>query len=335
MKIFQIVTLSDLGGAQAVVVNLSNSLSKQHKVIVIAGEGDGKMFLLLNPSIKYIRIKSLKKNISPINEIITIIVFIFLSIKYKPDIVHLHSLKAGFLGRLVFSKKKTIYTVHGYDSIRLFYKKYLPVEKSMQNKCKAIVAVSHYDEKILNAEKITNNVSCIYNGIEKPISSVKYEKTILCIARNTKQKKIDVFLETAKILKSYAFVWIGNQDIVSNIPDNVFCMGNILNAGRYNQLSDIFMLPSNYEGLPIAIIEAMSYGKPVVASDVGGISEIVINDVNGYIVENDAILFAEKIKYILENKEIYNRFSENSLRIYNEYLTLDKMVNGYLEIYQS
>ncbi|MDR2410987.1 MAG: glycosyltransferase [Bacteroidales bacterium] len=165
MKIFQIVTLSELGGAQSVVVNLSNALSKEHEVIVIAGEGDGKMFQMLNSGIKYFKLNSLKRKISPVNEIRTICSFYQLYLKYKPDIIHLHSSKAGILGRLVFPKNKVIYTVHGFDSIRLIYKKYLPIERFLQNRCKAIVAVSKYDEKNLKTEHINHNVRCIYNGI--------------------------------------------------------------------------------------------------------------------------------------------------------------------------
>jgi len=165
VKIFQIVTLSELGGAQAVVANLSNVLAKEHDVTVIAGEGDGKLFELLNANIRHIKLNSLKRKISPLNEIRTIVSFLFLGRKYKPDIVHLHSSKAGILGRLVFPKNKIVYTVHGFDSIRLAYRKYLHIEKRLQNNCKAIVAVSHYDEKNLVAEGVVKNVKCIYNGI--------------------------------------------------------------------------------------------------------------------------------------------------------------------------
>ena len=65
-------------------------------------------------------------------------------------------------------------------------------------------------------------------------------------------------------------------------------MGSLPNAGAYNEYADLFILPSNYEGLPMTIIEAMAFGKPVVASKVGGISEIVLDDENGYTVENSA-----------------------------------------------
>lgn len=84
----------------------------------------------------------------------------------------------------------------------------------------------------------------------------------------------------------------------------------------------------------MVILEAMSFGKPVVASDVGGISEIVENDKNGFTIENDANLFAEKIKYILCNEDIYEKFSKNALERFNRDLTVDKMVDSYMKIYK-
>jgi glycosyltransferase involved in cell wall biosynthesis len=163
----------------------------------------------------------------------------------------------------------------------------------------------------------------------------KYSRKILCVARIAKPKRFDVFLETASLLPAYAFIWIGNSEPVADTPENVFCLGNIPGAGKYNHLADLFMLPSNYEGLPVVIIEAMSYGKPVVASHVGGISEIVINDENGYTVKNDPDVFADKISYILENETIYKKFSENALKRFRGHLTVEKMLQGYMEIYQS
>lgn len=61
MRILQIITLSELGGAQTVVVNLSNKLSENHEVIVVAGEGDGKMWQMLHSDVKQEHCKYLKR----------------------------------------------------------------------------------------------------------------------------------------------------------------------------------------------------------------------------------------------------------------------------------
>ena len=343
MRILQVITLCELGGAQSVVVNLANKLSENHEVIVAAGEGDGKMFTLLNPTVGQERLPHLKRALSPKNDFLTILDMRKLYRKYKPDIIQLHSSKAGMLGRIAFPAKKVVYTVHGFDSIRLAYRKFLPIERWMQNRSKAIVGVSRYDEKNLKAERITHQVSTVYNGIYRPEVTKelsfglpkKYKKTVLCIARLSPPKKSDLFMEVATLLPEYAFVWIGNQIEVKEHPENTFFLGNIPNAGAYNAIADLFILPSNYEGLPMVILEAMSLGKPVVASDVGGISEIVRNGENGYTVENKAKLFAEKIRTILENEEIYQCFSKRALSIFEEELTVDKMVDAYLQVYNS
>lgn len=344
MKILQVITLCELGGAQSVVVNLANNLVKEHEVMVVAGDGDGKMWALLHPSVRHKKVGSLQRALSLLNEIKAIIALRKIYKEYQPDVIHLHSSKVGILGRIAFPRSKTIYTVHGFDSIRIAYRKYLPLEKLLQYKCSAIVAVSNYDETNLRQEGIIRNVSVVYNGIKKPISLqqaafggvIGYKKKIVCIARLSPPKDVVLFLKIAALLPQYAFIWIGNQhDYQGTYPANVFFMGNLANAGAYNEYADLFVLTSNYEGLPMVILEAMSFGKPVVASNVGGISEIVEDDVNGYTVRNDAREFVVKISYILENEEVCRSFSHNALVRFEEYLTVENMVNGYMEIYQS
>lgn len=341
MRILQLITLCELGGAQAVVANIANSLCGQHEVVVAAGEGDGKMWCLLDGKIQCVYIPSLRRALSPIHELKAIVELQRLYQKYKPDIIHLHSSKTGLLGRLVFPKSKIVYTVHGFDSIRLVYRKYLPLEKYMQRRCQAIVAVSKYDERNLKNEGIVQHVRQIYNGTYPPLKMKKdpferakeYERKVLCIARLASPKRLDLFLKVAALLPQYAFIWIGNRYPVEiEHTVNVFFMGNLPNAGSYNEYSDIFMLPSDYEGLPIAIIEALACGKPVVASAVGGIPEL-LDGTNGFAVKNDAKEMAEKIDYIFSDAELYKQMCQSAKRTYLKSFTVDKMVDGYLQIY--
>lgn len=345
MRILQVITQSELGGAQTVVVQLSNELSEYHEVILVAGQGDGKMWSMVKDTVIKENCPHLQRSISVKNDLLAAIELRRLYRKYKPDVIHLHSSKAGTLGRIVFPSKKIVYTVHGFDSVRLAFRKFLPIERVLQYFCKAIVGVSKYDERNLKEEGIKRNVFTVYNGISTlDCSNMSIlepfdvgRKTILAIARVSPPKKTQLFIEVARLLPQYNFVWIGNQREVTEygpLPENCYFLGNISNAGAYCSKSDILMLPSNYEGLPMVILEAMSFGKPVVASDVGGVSEIVRNDVNGYALENNTSLFAEKIQYILENKEVYEKFSHNAMEMYNNTLTVDKMVNGYLNIYK-
>lgn len=345
MKILQVITLCELGGAQTVVVQLANELCKRHQVILVAGAGDGKMWNMVSDAVVKETCPHLQRAISPKNDFLAAIELSKIYNKYKPDVIHLHSSKAGTLGRLIFPAGKIVYTVHGFDSVRIAFRKYLFVERLLQHFCSAVVGVSEYDRIHLIEERITRNVSTVYNGISVPDTShlqdidilKQRRKTVLSIARVFPQKKTDLFIDVARLLPEYDFVWIGNQREVveyGELPKNCHFLGNIPNAGAYCSQADLFMLPSNYEGLPMVVIEAMSFGKPVVASDVGGISEIVKNGENGYALENDANLFADKIRYILENDSVYNKFCTKSLESYKSGLTVDKMVSGYMKIYK-
>lgn len=341
MRVLHIITLCELGGAQSVVANIANSLCNGHDVIVASGEGDGKMWDMLDKRVERVHCKHLQRKPSLLGDLRTLYDFWRLYRKYRPDIIHLHSSKAGILGRVAFPKKKTIYTVHGFDTVRLANRHFLFLEKLMKRCCASIVAVSKYDEQNLIAENIKKNVITVYNGTLTPVVNDKlsfkipqeYKKTVLCVARNIYPKNPQLYMDVARMLPQYAFVWIGNKEPVEGTPDNVYFLGNIPNAARYVSIADLFVLPSNYEGLPIVIIEAMSLGKPVVASDVGGVSELVHNGVNGYALENNAALFAEKISCILENREVYDAMSKASKEIYEKDFTVDKMVDGYKNVY--
>lgn len=345
MKILQVITQSELGGAQTVVVQLANNLSKEHEVILAAGQGDGKMWGMVNDLVIKEHCHHLQRSISLKNDLLATIELRRLYKKYNPDVIHLHSSKAGTLGRIIFPSRKTVYTVHGFDSVRLAFRKFLPIERFLQYFCKAVVSVSKYDEKNLLAEGINKSVSTVYNGISIPDCSHicdipvfnEGKKIILTIARVFPQKKIDLFVEVARLLPQYNFVWIGNQREVTEfgtLPRNCHFCGNIPNAGAFCSKADLLMLPSNYEGLPMVILEAMSFGKPIVSSDVGGVSEIVRNEINGYTLENIPHLFSEKIHHILENEALYSKFSKNSLDIFRKKLTIERMVQGYLDIYK-
>lgn len=350
MKILHVITRSELGGAQSVVINLANSMCINHEVMVIAGE-DGPMWDALDDRVSKIRIPEIVREVSVIKDCIALFKLRKVYSSFKPDVVHLHSSKIGILGRLAFPPKKIVYTIHGFDSIRLEYRKFLPIEKALKNRCKTIVGVSEYDVNNLMNENIKDNVYLVRNGIkdfasadthwdpENILAKIKNEtgkKIILSISRLALPKRFDLFCKIAEELldSDYLFVWIGNKENISIIPQNVMMLGEKKDAYQYYRYADLALLLSDYEGLPMSLIEALCFSKPVIASNVGGISEIVLNDQNGYTLNNDEDFFVEKISYILENDKIYQEFSKKSFEIFHENLTVEKMVDKYTYIYK-
>ncbi|HEV7378980.1 MAG TPA: glycosyltransferase, partial [Dyadobacter sp.] len=274
--------------------------------------------------------------------------------EFKPDVVHLHSSKMAFLGRLSFPSAIIIYTVHGFDSIRIAFRKFLSLERILQYRARFIVAVSRYDHKNLNEEGITRNVSFIYNGIadfpslptsEEENTIFRDAKTaiqkstrfnVLCIARMAAPKRFDLFCDTAKLLEEHQvnFFWVGNKQPVTDTPPNVYCLGEVPNAHRLLPHVNLFLLPSDYEGMPMSILEALSYSIPVVASDVGGIGE-VLDNTNGFAVKNSPEIFANHILQYKSDSVRYEQAKANARLSYKDNFTVEKMYQSYKKLYNT
>lgn len=350
MKILHILSDTVLGGAQKVCIDLANSACTDGNEVAVAAMKDGYLWDQLNPQVKQFQLKNMEKKINK-KDFLVLAELRKIRKEYKPDIIHVHTAKPGILGRWAFRKdrKHIVYTMHGFDNIKVVHKKFLFIEKFFQKYTGATVAVSKYDEKNMEECKVNKNLLTIYNGIgAKAIDKknafpvdIKESKIVLSIARIAPQKKLDMFVSVARQFenKDVAFIWIGGSsdksiDEISaeyNIPSNVYLLGDVQNASSYINLCDIFVLFTNYEGLPMSIIEAMSQEKAVVASDVGGIYELV-DDTNGKLIltEEDAV---KSINDLLNDKEKLSEKDRNSLNKFNSNFTLEKMWKEYLKLY--
>lgn len=352
MRILHAITLAELGGAQSVVINLCNKAAEEgHEVFVASGK-EGEMWHLLSEKVQPIYLSHIQRSIHPLKDLKAWWELRKLYRKIRPDVVHLHSSKMGALGRLAFPSTKIIYTVHGFDSIRVAFRKFLLVEKFLKNAVKYIVAVSRYDENNLKNEGISNKVAMIYNAISDNRNTFPMEgpdlmaetlekikknnKIVMCIARLAPPKNFNLFLSIAEKYsdKGIHFVWIGNKTPVDTQKlNNVSVLGEIKNAQKMLRFADVFLLSSNYEGLPISILEALCFGVPVVASAVGGIPEI-LDGKNGFAVENTVEDFVQAIDKIVYDESGTNTFQQEARQAYESNFTIDKMYEKYLDLYR-
>lgn len=363
MKILHLITNTDLGGAQKVAGILCNKAVENGHQVALASMPGGAFWETLSPEVKQYKIKNLIKPISLLPDLKSYFEIKKIIKDFKPDILQLHSSKAGFLGRMAGRKikKHIVYTVHGFDSVRIKNRKFLFIEKIMQKECGAIIPVSFYDEKNLIKEKITSNIVCIPNGIDKNELNIvtndeikqkiinsknKGNFNVISIARISKQKKFEMFLKVAEKLEkeNITFFWIGTptdpeeeikyNNLIKNnkIPSNVYLLGEVQNAGAYIQFANLFVLFSNYEGLPITIIEALASGKPVIASYVGGISELIDNGENGFLI-NSTEEAVDRILFVSQNNSLLQEMGKSSYKKFVNNYTVEKMYKSYMEIY--
>ena len=353
MRILHIITMADLGGAQSVAAELARRAAERGDRVGLATSAEGPLWLGLDPRIERYPIEGLAKALSAGADIAA-----YRGIKdairsFGPDLIHLHSSKAGVLGRLAAGKlrRRVVYTVHGFDSILKAHRAFIPLERVLQYACGAIVAVSEYDRANLEANGIVRNLALVRNGardwrvVEPSDARAAAEMrkaraaghpVVLSVARTAPPKRLDLFLEVAAALEpdGAAFFWIGNDDRAANaaLPRNVRLLGPLPDAGAYHNLADISVLFSDFEGLPMSIIEALSCGRPVVASRVGGVAEAVDGEI-GEAVDNDSAAAAAALRSLLPGLPRHAAASAAARRRYEERFSLEAMDSGYTALY--
>lgn len=327
MKILYCITSSSWGGAQLHVLELcADQLARGNEVTFIVGNKGPLLDKVKQlKGVKVILLPSLVREISPTNDIKAIVELRKIIKNESPDIVHLHSSKAGVIGRLssigLRKKSKVIFTVHGWaftDGISSRLKKslYRIVEKSVRRLTDLFICVSYYDEKIGKRDKVLDaktNVKVIHNGSTTPSEqsinySVHEPLRLVMVARFSPQKDQETLINAVTKLPkdSYKLTFVGDGETLQTNKELVSKYGlnrNVKFAGFKDDISDelinndVYILSTHYEGLPISIIEAMSYGLPILATNVGGNSEMLKNNINGFLFTSKDEL-ADKLNYL-------------------------------------
>lgn len=365
MKILYCITSSSWGGAQLHVLELcADQLARGNEVTFIVGNKGPLLDKVKQlKGVKVILLPSLVREISPTNDIKAIVELRKIIKSESPDIVHLHSSKAGVIGRLssigLRKKIKVVFTVHGWAftdgvSSRLKKSLYRIIEKSVRHFTDLFICVSYYDEKIGKRDKVLDsksNVKVIHNGSTTPSEqsinySVHMPLRLVMIARFSPQKDQETLINAVTKLPkdSYKLTFVGDGETLQTNKELVSKYGlnhNIKFAGFKDDISDelinndVYILSTHYEGLPISIIEAMSYGLPILATNVGGNSEMLENNINGFLFTSKDEL-AEKLNYLINNPETVKKMGQESYRIFSDEYSLSqcltKINNSYLEL---
>jgi glycosyltransferase involved in cell wall biosynthesis len=205
--------------------------------------------------------------------------------------------------------------------------------------------------------------SIIYNGIDideyqKPIDKnkkkaeigIKEDEFVIGNVANLYPVKGQIYLLRAaqKVLKEIPntkFLIIGRGELENELKIEAQNLG-ILSYVKFlgfredvkelYKIMDVFVLSSLAEGLPLSLIEAMASKVPVVATDVGGIPEVIESGVNGFLVPSaNADALTKKITYISKNKTLAEIFAHSGYNKIKEQFSFESMINKYIEIYSN
>jgi glycosyltransferase involved in cell wall biosynthesis len=126
------------------------------------------------------------------------------------------------------------------------------------------------------------------------------------------------------------------KEKISQNPNYYNYLGNIRDPinNFYNDV-DLILMTSSLEGLPMVILEAFSLGIPVISTPVGGIPEIITDGYNGFLVEENPIIIAEKIVYLRTNYFVMDELKKNAYLSFSENFTIDKCSENYIDAFLS
>jgi glycosyltransferase involved in cell wall biosynthesis len=291
----------------------------------------------------------------------------------NPDIVHAQGTGVPYstAAALVRSRYPTILTMHGIGSMWIKYSKGidfalfyqwlfgLPNERYVLSKIPNIITVSPQVKDTLSS-MTDSNVYIISNGVDfedvqnvEPLKSIEHP-TIFFVGVLENVKGIDILLKAIPIIKEkipniHLFIAGSGQqekelkELVKElkIEENVKFLGFISGAEKYAyyKSADIYVQPSRYETFGIAVLEAMACGKPVVASEVGGIPFLVKEEETGLLFEcGIAKDLAEKIIILLKDKKLREEMGEAGRKRAEEFTwdnIADKTVKVYKEMLQT
>lgn len=363
-KFLFVITKSNWGGAGRYVFDIATSLSGEHDVAVALG-GTGALFeKLQNKNIRTIPIPSLNRDIHAQNDGAAFLELLKIFRDEKPDIVHLNSSKAGGLGALaarVAAVPRIIYTAHGWafnEPVPALTKAFRwAASLATLLLASRVITVSRFDEihSPLGLETTT-----VHNGIVMPaLLPQKEARTEIAkyagitendfivgtIAELTANKGIDILIEAFAHTESGHLVVIGEGEERRalearikrlKLEKRVHLLGFISDAATLLRAFDIFVLASRKEGFPYVLLEAGFAGVPVIASTVGGIPEIIDDQLSGVLVpayDSDAL--AEALNELAANPGTRAHYAARLKEKVERYFPLYGMIKKTVEVYES
>ena len=355
MKIVHIVD-PFAGGIATFLKLLTEELNDDYHII-IHGErkelADAKYVKTIFPrkNIRFIHWKSVQREINPIKDLKAYSELVSILRRFTDaDVVHLHSSKAGFLGRIACRQlgfENVIYTPNGAPFLikkgnkinRRMYEGFEKLAYHFGGKiiCASASEKDEYEKRGMKAEFISNGTRI---GKDSFINNKDYNKfRVVTSGRVANQKNPHFFNEIAWAfaeLKHFEFVWIGyGEDTAALTAPNIRVTGWLSREGVNHEIAkaDLYLSTSFFEGLPFAVIEAMSLGKCLLLSNCTGNIDLVKRGVNGEIFnsQEEAI---NHIIYFYLNKEITESMGLNSLEICKDYFSIEETALRYRMEYQ-
>ena len=368
MVVLHIIARLNLGGTAKYLITLNDGLNKAgiKSLIATGNVQTGEIEDLEVKKLKPIRIKNLGRKISLTSDLKAAKEVREVILRIKPDIVHTHTFKAGLLVRAqrnkieetLGEKIKVVHTFHGHlfddPEFRGFKALFIKsIEKSLSKRSDQLITVGEIVKSDLDSKGIYGKNKTI--SIPPAVTPLKLQnKTstlkkygikdqkrvrVLWLARVTGVKNPQRVIEVAKQLPEIDFYMAGGGDLLEIIkkqaPKNLRVLG-WQDVKSVLPIADVFLSTSENEGMPIALIEAQLAAIPVVATNVGSVTEVILHNKSGIICgkSNNDLMVA--IKKLAQSKSLRAKFGRtgraHALKIFSEKNLISAHKKLYLKL---
>jgi glycosyltransferase involved in cell wall biosynthesis len=370
-KVMQVIARMNVGGPAVIVAELMRGLDKsQFEQILITGYCDDTEADYLDEvatDIKATRIAGLGRSVSPLADLKAFVGLVKTIREFKPDVIHTHTAKAGVLGRVasIIAGRGAvrIHTFHGHLLHGYFtgWKTQLviSIEKFLAGKTDHLIAIGNEVKKDLIAAGIGNEkkFSVFFPGLPTPHTETKATlrrelelgaATIYCtfVGRLTQIKRPDRLLDIAeKMVEEKVdihFLVAGEGELfesskrraaAQNLP--ITFLGWRKDIAQLFAASDIAILTSDNEGIPLTLIQAAQAGLPILAPSVGSIADIVKNEKTGLLTPPLATPMAKALVTLFNDPALRNSMGAAGKAHAHEFFSLERMLRDHTGIYNS
>ncbi len=323
-RILYVITKGNFGGAQRYVFELACAAKDAGHTVAVACAPSGLLVEKLHTAdIEHIPVPQFQRDIKPLKELAALLTLRKIYTSFKPDTVHLNSSKAGVLGSLiaiVCRVPNRIFTAHGWpfhESRARTWRAMAWIGSYVTALCvHTVIVVTKNDLRPRAMIGIHRKCICIHTAVEAfarktrldaraALFSAEVQKQhiddiwVVSIAELTHNKNICSAIKAIAAHNNthpqklfYTIIGVGElQEELTTLvqklgaSSHIHFAGYVSNARTYLAAFDVMVLPSYKEGLPYALLEAGVANLAVVASNVGGISEVIEHDVTGLLCD--------------------------------------------------
>jgi len=370
IKVLHVVTRMNTGGVAVLLDDLMSAFdSRLVEATLLTGscdETEEDYLSVHQPSYRLIRVACLQKKFNLPKDIQAFLEIRRLIKSLHIDVVHTHTSKAGLLGRFAASTVKPkpirVHTFHGHLLTGYFSswktKLVYSIEKFLELFTDSFVAmgsqVKNDLESIGLGKRAKFNVFFpgLPNRVFEPKSITRKElgleeknTYVLFVGRMTAIKRPDRLLDSIReLVKRKVNVQVlaaGDGELLAGLRDQatdaglpITFLGWRSDISKLIAASDIAILTSDNEAVPLTLIEASMAGLPLVSTNVGSVSDVLINDLNGYLVDSEPAALADALQKLAIDPVLREIMGKAGRERASRYFSLEKMCADHTELYQ-